>query len=402
MKVDTSKMRYLSPDDWKVLESVEIGSKNYEIVPTAVIQLGSRVNPGASGRCMANLAKNNLITKVRNAKYDGYRLTYSGHDYLAFKSMVNRGTMAGIGTTVGVGKESDIYLAMDSNKVEKILKIHRLGRTSFRAVKSKRDYLKKNTGGSWMYLSKVAAGKEYQFLSMLHQHNFKVPKPYDYSRHCILMEKIKGDPMTKLYLCDNYKKLYSDLMCFIVQLASYGLIHCDFNEFNIMANNEGEFVVLDFPQSISVDHLDAEEYFNRDVECIRRFFKRRFNYLPKKDVLMLDDSGYGNGYKHAFPELKRDVNRVEKLDEILMASGYKKRTTGRDSEFEDAMKKIREQDIQEEVEDEDDDGSQDESESESEYESEYESEEENEKIIKALQIGDENLKVDKLGNYILE
>ncbi len=41
------------------------------------------------------------------------------------------------------------------------LKLHRLGRTSFRAVKSKRDYLKNRSSASfsWLYLSRLAALK---------------------------------------------------------------------------------------------------------------------------------------------------------------------------------------------------------------------------------------------------
>ena len=41
------------------------------------------------------------------------------------------------------------------------LKLHRLGRTSFRAVKSKRDYLRDRSSASfsWLYLSRLAALK---------------------------------------------------------------------------------------------------------------------------------------------------------------------------------------------------------------------------------------------------
>ena len=41
------------------------------------------------------------------------------------------------------------------------LKLHRLGRTSFRAVKNKRDYLKNRSSASfsWLYLSRLAALK---------------------------------------------------------------------------------------------------------------------------------------------------------------------------------------------------------------------------------------------------
>lgn len=46
------------------------------------------------------------------------------------------------------------------------LKLHRLGRTSFRAVKSKRDYLKHRNSYSWLYLSRLAALKEYAFMKV--------------------------------------------------------------------------------------------------------------------------------------------------------------------------------------------------------------------------------------------
>jgi hypothetical protein len=35
-------------------------------------------------------------------RYDGYRLTYLGYDFLAIKTLVNRGSIAGVGRQVGV------------------------------------------------------------------------------------------------------------------------------------------------------------------------------------------------------------------------------------------------------------------------------------------------------------
>lgn len=37
---------------------------------------------------------------------DGYRLTYLGYDFLAIKTLVNRGVFASVGRQIGVGKES--------------------------------------------------------------------------------------------------------------------------------------------------------------------------------------------------------------------------------------------------------------------------------------------------------
>ncbi|GMF83003.1 unnamed protein product [[Candida] boidinii] len=118
MKLDTTHMRYLTNDDWRVLTAVELGSRNHEIVPTKMIgQIASlKSGMGSANKAISDLAKLNLISKMRNAKYDGYRLTYNGFDYLALKSMYSRNSLDFLGTTIGVGKESDIYSAEDKNE----------------------------------------------------------------------------------------------------------------------------------------------------------------------------------------------------------------------------------------------------------------------------------------------
>ena len=417
-------MRYLTTDDFRVLQAVEQGSRSHEVVPTPLIhQISGMRSQSGTNRAISDLAKLSLISKMRNVKYDGYRLTYNGIDYLALKTMLNRDTVYSVGNTIGVGKESDIYKVSDKNGNPRVMKIHRLGRTSFHSVRNNRDYLKKsNQGANWMHLSRLAANKEYQFMSMLYSKGFKVPEPFDNSRHIVVMELIEGYPMRRLRKHKNIPKLYSDLMCFIVDLANSGLIHCDFNEFNIMIKDKLEdendcgFVVIDFPQCISIQHQDADYYFQRDVDCIRRFFKKKLKYEPKPDSSMLDTEGFGDGYKYAYPDFKRDVKRTDNLDELVQASGFSKKHPG-DRGLETAVESMRNA-----VYNSDDDMSNDEAEEEngegdyseedeyydseldnesSEDDSEDAQEEENERIIEALSSGVENLKMDKLGNYIL-
>ena len=50
---------------------------------------------------------------------------------------------------IGVGKESDIFEVVSEEGEVYALKLHRLGRTSFRAVKSKREYLRKGRHFRW-------------------------------------------------------------------------------------------------------------------------------------------------------------------------------------------------------------------------------------------------------------
>ena len=43
------------------------------------------------------------------SKYDGYRLTNMGYDFLALRALMARGSIAAVGSQIGVGKESDVF-----------------------------------------------------------------------------------------------------------------------------------------------------------------------------------------------------------------------------------------------------------------------------------------------------
>ncbi|CAG8569392.1 16834_t:CDS:10, partial [Dentiscutata erythropus] len=280
MKLDAKLLRYMNTEEFRVLTAVEMGSKNHEVVPTSLVA---------------------QIAGLRNGD-DGYRLAYGGYDYLALKTFVKRGSV------YSVGNQIDIYVVADENENQLALKIHRLGRISFRAIKSKRDYLQKRKSASWMYMSRLAAMKEYAFMKVLYENGFPVPEPIDNVRHCIVMELIDAYPLRQITDVQDSGQLYSELMNLIVRLAQHGLIHGDFNEFNILVKENGNPVLIDFPQMVSTSHPDAEWYFNRDVECIRTFFKRRFNYEST-----------------LYPKFKLDISREFSLDVQVAASGFTKK-----------------------------------------------------------------------------
>lgn len=327
MKLDATDLRYITSDEFRVLTSVEIGSKNHEVVPTPLIVQISGLRNGGVNKLIGSLAKRNLVAKVQNSKYDGYRLTYGGYDYLAMRALSKRDSMHSVGNQIGVGKEADVYIVADAEGNELVLKLHRLGRISFRAIKEKRDYMGKRKSASWMYMSRLAAQKEWAFMKILHEHDFPVPRPVDQARHCILMEAIDAYPLRQIADVPSPGKLYSTLMDIIVRFARAGLIHGDYNEFNILIRREsGEPIVIDFPQMVSTSHENAEWYFNRDVECIRTFFRRRFKYesamYPRFKTVKAESSGEQDGFR---------------LDVMVAASGFAKKDQKTLEEYMEAV-----------------------------------------------------------------
>ncbi len=84
------------------------------------------------------------------------------------------------------------------------LKLHRLGRTSFRAVKNKRDYLRTRTSFSWLYLSRLSALKEFAFMRALGRAGLPVPVAVDHNRHAVLMSLVDATPLVQVTLALNF------------------------------------------------------------------------------------------------------------------------------------------------------------------------------------------------------
>uniref|UniRef100_A0A8D0BMF2 Serine/threonine-protein kinase RIO2 n=1 Tax=Salvator merianae TaxID=96440 RepID=A0A8D0BMF2_SALMN len=305
-KLNVVLLRYLSREHFRVLTAVEMGMKNHEIVPPSLIASIASLKHGGCNKILRELTKHRLLAFEQTKTVQGYRLTNAGYDYLALKTLSSRQVICSVGNQMGVGKESDIYIVANEEGQQLALKLHRLGRTSFRNLKNKRDYHKHRHKMSWLYLSRLAAMKEFAYMKALYDRKFPVPKPCDYNRHAVVMELVNGYPLCQVHHLEDPASLYNELMEIIVKLASYGLIHGDFNEFNLLVDNEDRVTMIDFPQMVSTSHANAEWYFDRDVKCIRDFFMKRFNFESE-----------------LYPTFK-DIRREGCLDVEIAVSGYTK------------------------------------------------------------------------------
>eukprot|EP01006_Ploeotia_vitrea_P049282 TRINITY_DN67325_c0_g1_i1.p1 TRINITY_DN67325_c0_g1~~TRINITY_DN67325_c0_g1_i1.p1 ORF type:complete len:522 (-),score=265.74 TRINITY_DN67325_c0_g1_i1:46-1503(-) len=306
MKLDVSVLRYMSKEEFRVLTAVEMGMRNHGLVPTPLIANIAGVHMGAAYKLLGELHRNKLVFHD-SKNYDGYRLTYMGYDFLAIKTLSKRGKINAVGSRIGVGKESDIYQASNEDGDDLVLKIHRLGRTSFRNIKNTRDYLNSNrkSKANWLYMSRIAAMREFAYMEALHEHAFPTPTPIDQNRHIVVMSRVDARPFTHVHELKRPKLVYKVLMKMISRLAEHGLIHCDFNEFNLMIDDDENVTLIDFPQMVSTSHMNAKEYFDRDVQCIVDLFEKRFQYVS--DFV---------------PEFEsEDTSRKIALDDELVASG---------------------------------------------------------------------------------
>jgi RIO kinase 2 len=180
-----------------------------------------------------------------------------------------------LGGILGQGKEADVYSAFDEEGNPVVLKFHRVGRVSFRKAKDTREYLSKKHAGSWLYLSRLSAQREFQNMKALQ--SFRVPRVIDWNRHCVVMSLIHGTLLNNIQELGHPSRVFNDCIDFAVQLLKAGVVHADFSQFNLIIGENEEVTLIDFPQCLKHTNQNAEATFNHDLGELRRFFGLRFD-----------------------------------------------------------------------------------------------------------------------------
>ena len=223
---------------------------------------------------LGKLDKLNLIYRTQDA-YVGYTLNYAGYDCLAINAFVKAGVLEAFGKPLGVGKEADVYDALDPKGVRVAVKFHRLGRVSFRQTRRKRGYILDHAG--WLFQSRLAAEKEFQALKLVHQHGVAVPEPLRQNRHAIVMGMIDGAELAKWKSLDDPEAVLREVLVNVrLAYVDAGVVHADLSEYNVIAKPDMHVLIIDWPQFVTVEHPNAQELLERDVKNILDFFNRKF------------------------------------------------------------------------------------------------------------------------------
>lgn len=106
-------------------------------------------------------------------------------------------------------------------------------------------------------MSRIASLKEFAFMSALYKRGFPTPTPFDGNRHAICMSLVKAYPLVNVKGLSNPEAVYHALIEQIIRFAEHGLVHGDFNEFNLMCADDESITVIDFPQMTSTSHINA-------------------------------------------------------------------------------------------------------------------------------------------------
>lgn len=259
----------LNKSDFKILKVFASSLKNRQFLNLPTLSQYSNLSQSLIEHHLKRLVKFGLISKSNI----GYTLLVTGLDIYVLKILSNSNIITAIGPQIGIGKEAEVYLAHDSLEQDKILKMFRLGRSSFKQIKRKRDV---NTGtNSWLLLNIETAKKEYDILTYLKDSSTSFPSPLNRSFHCIVMEPIYGSRLSDIENLDYPELVLEKIISNMTIAYRKGYINGDLNEYNILVNDDNIFI-LDWPQAVRVDTTNADVLLTRDVNNIIKFFSRKF------------------------------------------------------------------------------------------------------------------------------
>ena len=222
----------------------------------------------------------------------GYTLLVTGLDIYVLKILSNKNIITALGPQIGIGKEAEVYLARDSLDQDRILKMFRLGRSSFKQIKRKRDV--STAINSWLLLNIDTAKKEYDILTYLKNSSTSFPNPLYRSFHCIVMDAIYGNRLADIESLQDPDLVLESILDNITIAYHKGYINGDLNEYNILVNDSDVFI-LDWPQAIKIDAINADTVLTRDIKNILKCFSKKFNV--EKDSLKIINNIKRNAVK---------------------------------------------------------------------------------------------------------
>ncbi|MFB6292761.1 MAG: serine/threonine-protein kinase Rio1 [Halonotius sp.] len=197
----------------------------------------------------------------------------------ALYKLVEDGHIEAFGGPISTGKEANVYEAKGRDS-EVAVKIFRVNASPFQQM---REYLegdprfegigndKKQTVLAWVR-------KEFANLQRAREAGVRVPTPIAVERNVLVMELVGlvEDRARRLaeVSVENPETAFEVVREYMDRLHTAGLIHGDLSEYNMIIH-DGELVIIDLGQAMTVHHPNARDLLERDCENVAAFFSRQ-------------------------------------------------------------------------------------------------------------------------------
>lgn len=239
--------------------------------------------------------------------------------------LASKGVIDALGGSVCTGKEANIFRAIVGEK-ELALKIYRISTSNFTSMQ---DYLHGdprfgNVKGTKSAIVSAWTRKEFRNLSRAEEMGVRVPHPIAMKDNILVMDLIGHGEYIAPQLKDvdlepdEAKRIYEKIVEYIsVLYNNAGLIHADLSEFNILYD-EGEPVIIDMGQSVTLDHPMSRKFLERDIANVTHYFLKKYAIGSseeiwarlRKDKDVADQKKEADQMKRA--EQKKEADQIKK------------------------------------------------------------------------------------------
>ncbi|WP_224270480.1 serine/threonine-protein kinase Rio1 [Haloprofundus salinisoli] len=200
--------------------------------------------------------------------------------FAAIYKLVQDGHIDAFGGPISTGKEANVYEALGADDTDVAVKIYRINASNFRQM---REYLEgdprfRGIGNDKGKIVLAWVRKEFANLERAQKAGVRVPTPIAVERNVLVMELVglveeRARRLAEVNV-ENPQTAYEVVREYMRRLHSAGLVHGDLSEYNMIIH-EGELVIIDLGQAVTVHHPNADEFLDRDCENVANFFSRQ-------------------------------------------------------------------------------------------------------------------------------
>lgn len=209
-----------------------------------------------------------------------YDEVFDQQNLLRIYKLFTDGVIDRLDFPISTGKEGNVFRASTPSDELVAVKIYRTSTSTFgdMAKYVLGDPRFKGLTGRKRKLIYAWANKEYLNLKLFQKAGVRVPRPIFHVSNIVIMEYI-GDEVAPAKELRNVQladpEAVARKLLGYVKLAyqKAELVHSDLSEFNVLMLGE-EPVIIDVGQAVLLGHPQAEEWLERDVKNVARFFKK--------------------------------------------------------------------------------------------------------------------------------
>jgi RIO kinase 1 len=209
-----------------------------------------------------------------------YDEVFDQQNLLRIYKLFTDGVLDRLDFPISTGKEGNVFRATTPDEKLVAVKIYRTTTSTFRDMAKYVQgdprfkglaYRKRRLILAWAY-------KEYLNLRLFVKAGVRVPKPIAHLDNIVVMEYIGDEnaPAAEMRVTEleDPKGISEKILGYVKAAYQKGeLVHADLSEFNILMH-DSEPVIIDVGQAVMLGHPLAEEWLQRDIGNMARFFKK--------------------------------------------------------------------------------------------------------------------------------